>query len=405
MRTQIQALFTAAALLGIGAVPARAQDTTVDSRWLAYLGCWEPIVSTNTQMCVVPVAGTSAVDLVKIEKGEVVAGERIVASGERIATTHGDCTGWQSAQWSSLGDRLYLRSENRCPNSGTRTGTGMIAMTRNGQWLYIQGATLGLETGVHVERYREAAADSLLPSEVQDALRPNITATMQARAAAATPLAIADVVEASHHVDAAIAEAWLVERRGPFTVDAKRLIALADQGVPARTIDLLVALSYPEVFAVNPATGQGERLAAEKRAAVAGNPTYAMGGLYPECSYDYLFYGYSSYYCDGLAYRFGYPFGYGFYPGDYPVTIIYTGSAGGGGGGGGGGGSHPHGQVINGQGYKEGVGATSDVTRWGEPRSNTSSGSSGTTSTPASTSTSTTTSTSSSGERTAKPRP
>ena len=72
MRTQIQALFTAAALLGIGAVPARAQDTTVDSRWLAYLGCWEPIVSTNTQMCVVPVAGTSAVDLVKMEVSAAV---------------------------------------------------------------------------------------------------------------------------------------------------------------------------------------------------------------------------------------------------------------------------------------------------------------------------------------------
>jgi hypothetical protein len=351
-------------------------------------------------MCVVPVAGTSAVDLVKIEKGEVVAGERIVSTGERVATAHGDCTGWQSAEWSSLGDRLYLRSENTCPTSGTRSGTGMIAMTRDGQWLYIQGATLGLETGVRVERYREAAADVLLPSEVQDALRPNITATMQARAAAAAPLAINDVVEASRHVDPAIAEAWLVERGGPFTLDAKRVIALADAKVPSRTIDLLVALSYPGAFAVNAATGQGERRAAERARAGAANLTYGMAGLYPECSLDYLLYGYYSY-CDALGYSYRYPHGYGWYPGDYPVTIVYTGS-GGGGGGGGGGGSHPHGRVVNGQGYKEGTGATSDVTRWGEPRSNTSSGSSGTSSTPASTSTTTSSSTE---QRTAKPRP
>src|SRR5262249_9502884 len=150
--------------------------------------------------------------------------------------------------------------------------------------LHIQGATVGLETGVRVERYREAAEDVLLPSEVKDALRPEISATMQARAAAAAPLSVDDVVEASRHVDAAIAEAWLVERGGPFMVDAKRLMPLADRGVPARTIDLLVALSYPNVFAVNPATGQGERRAAERVAEIGGvsYPTYMLGAMYTD---------------------------------------------------------------------------------------------------------------------------
>lgn len=402
MRTRIPTLFAAAALLAIGAVPppARAQDTTVDSRWQAYLGCWEPMASAKTVLCVVPAAGTAAVDLVKIEKGEVVAAERLVATGERVATAHGDCTGWQSAAWSSIADRLYLRSENTCPSSGTRSGTGMIAMTRIGHLLYIQGATLGLETGVRVERYREASDDLVLPSEVKDALRPEITPTMQARAAATAPLSIDDVVEASRHVGAAITEAWLVERGGPFTVDAKRLIALAKAGVPTRTIDLLVALAYPSAFAVNPATGQGERRQVEKSSSAPANQVYA-NAAYPECSYDYLFYGYSSYYCDGMyGYGYGYyPYGNGWYPGDYPVTIIYTGSSGGSGGGG----SHPHGRVVNGQGYQEGAGATSDVTRWGEPRSSTSTTSSGAAATPVSTpSTSTSSSTE---QRTAKPRP
>ena len=398
MRTSIPTLLTAAALLGIGAVPAGGQDTGTDSRWLAFVGCWEPLGSAKSQVCVVPVAGSSAVDLVKIEKGEVITRERIIADGQRVATAHGDCTGWQSAEWSALGDRLYLRSENSCPTGATRAGTGLIAMTRDGQWLYIQGATRGLETGVEVQRYHEAPDDVLIPDEIKDALRLDLASAMQARAAAKAPLSTEDVADASRHVDAAIVEAWLVERGGPFMVDAKRLVTLANAGVPSRTIDVLVALSYPDVFAINGITHQGERRKLERAESAAdGNQTYGMMA-YPDCSYDYLLYGSSSYYCDGL-YGYGdrYPYGYGWYPGDYPATIIYTGS---------GGGSHPHGHVVNGQGYKEGAGANSDVTRWGEPRTASPGTSSGSTpSTPSSTPSSTPTPSSSSGERTAKPRP
>src|SRR5436309_2402720 len=106
----------AAALLGAGAAPARGQNTAVDSRWLAYLGCWESIESAKSLVCLVPAAGggTSAVDLVTITKGQVVTRERITPSGERVATRHDDCTGWQSADWSSTGARLFLRSADTC---------------------------------------------------------------------------------------------------------------------------------------------------------------------------------------------------------------------------------------------------------------------------------------------------
>jgi len=409
MRTPIHTLLTAAALLGIGAFPAAGQDTGTDSRWLAFVGCWEPLGSAKSQICVVPVSGTSAVDLVRIEKGNVVSREQIVADGQRVATARGDCTGWQTAEWSALGDRLYLRSEDTCPNGIKRPGTGLIAMTRDGQWLYIQGATRGRETGVQVQRYHEAPDDVLIPDELKDALRVDVTAAAQARAAAQAPLSTEDLIDASRHADAAIVEAWLVERGGTYMVDAKRLVTLAKAGVPSRTIDVLVALSYPDVFAINGLTHQGERRQAEHAAsAVGASPGYGAN-FYSDCSYDYLLYGYSSYYCDnlygygyGYAYGYGYPYGYGWYPGDYSGTIVYVGS---------GGGSHPHGHVVNGQGYKEGPGSTGDIQRWGEPRTSgsdasSSSASTGRTSMPSSTPSSTSTSSSSSGgERTAHHRP
>jgi hypothetical protein len=161
-------LLVAAALFSIG-TPAEAQNTTLDSRWIPYIGCWKLMAPRQSLVCVVPAADSGAVDLVTIENGAVIKAEQIIAGGRRLETAHGECTGWQSAGWSTVSDRLYLRSEESCPGWGTRTGSGVLAMTREGQLLYIQGSTVGLQTGVHVERYREIT-DSALPSEVQDAL-------------------------------------------------------------------------------------------------------------------------------------------------------------------------------------------------------------------------------------------
>ena len=241
MRTRTQALLVVAALLGSSSVSARAQDTAIDPRWLAYLGCWERVDAAKSHVCVVPAGDRSSVDLVTVEKGEVIARERIAVTGERLQTIRGDCAVWHSAQWSSHGQRLYLRSEDTCAG-GTATGTGVIAMSDNGHWLYIQAMTIGGQTGLRVQRYREATSEVLLPDDVAAAVRLGISSTLQARAAAGAPLSIDDVVEASRNVDGAVIEAWLVERGDRFTLDAKRLTTLADAHVSARVIDLMVAL-------------------------------------------------------------------------------------------------------------------------------------------------------------------
>jgi hypothetical protein len=348
MRTQTQLLLAVAALLGGAAAPARGQDAAIDPRWLAYVGCWERVGDAKANVCVVPTDDRSAVELVTVLKGEVTARERIVASGARVQTTRGDCRSWSTAQWSSRGQRLYMRSEETCPGT-TAAGTGVIAMSDNGQWLYVQGMTLGGQTGVRVERFREATSELLLPDDVATAVRRGISAAMQARAAASTPLMIEDVVDATRNVDVAVLEAWLVERRERFTLDAKRLVALADAGVPSRVVDVMVALSYPKAFAINAASRQGERLGPSN----ASGPGTASGNYLapydPFCYDAYSMYPYSTYDCSGIGYRYRYGFGYGYdwYRGDHPVTIIYSGSSGGTG-------SRPHGRVVNGQGYKTG---------------------------------------------------
>jgi hypothetical protein len=397
MRVRTQTLLVVAALLGTAAAPARGQDAAVDPRWLAFLGCWEQVGVAKSTVCVVPTAERSAVDLVTIVKGEVTSRERIATAGARVGTTRDNCAGWRSAAWSARGQRVYLRSEDACSGEPARTGTGLIAMSGNGRLLYIRSMTIGAQTGVHVQRYREAPADLLLPADVADALRLGVSETIQARAGAGAPLATDDVIEASRSVDVAVIEAWLVERAEPFMLDAKRLIALADAGVASRVIDLMVALSYPRAFAINTALRQGERLATKPSDSGAG-PISAISTYNPLCSSSYFIYPYSyfmspysSYDCSGL----GYGYGYGLYPGGYPVTIVYLGS--------GGGSSRPHGRVVNGEGYAKGpdAGTAQALPRpsdsWSQPSGGSSSGSTGTH-----------TSTSSSGsteQRTAKPRP
>jgi len=396
MRTRTQLLLAVATLLGVTAAPARGQNTAIDPRWLAYVGCWERVGAAKGNVCVVPTDDRSSVDLVTVLKGEVTARERIAASGERVQTSRADCAGWSSAQWSSHGQRLYLRSEETCPGT-TAAGTGVIAMSDNDQWLYIQGMTLGGQTGVRVQRFREATSELLLPDDVAAALRLGIAEATQARAAASAPLAIDDVVQATRTVDVAVLEAWLVEGRERFTLDAKRVVALADAGVPSRIIDLMVALSYPKAFAINAASRQGERLAPGQSYGTGNAAGNYLAPYDPFCYDAYSMYPYS-YDCSGLGYGYGYGYGYDWYPGDHPVTIIYGGSSGGGS-------SRPHGRVVNGQGYaKGGDGSTAQGLprptndSWSRPSSGSTSGS--TASTP-----STSSSSGSTEQRTAKPRP
>ncbi len=384
MRTT-RSLLVAAALLSAGAAPARGQSAATDSRWLPYLGCWEPIEGSKSSLCVVPAAGTSTVDFVTVFKGQVTVRERIAATGAHIETSSGDCTGWRSAEWSAYGQQLFLRSEDGCPGARARSGTGVIAMSNNGEWLYIQSATVAGQTGLQVQRYRPAAGDVALPGDL-DSLHLGISATIAARAAAAAPLGIDDVVEASRKVEAEVLQAWLVERGEPFTLDAKRLIALADAGVPSAVIDLMVALSYPKAFAINPAARQGERRALAANSAYR-EPVTAIFAKDLFCSSSYLMQPYARYDCFGGGY--GYRHGNGWYPGGYPLAIVYTGPPAP---------PRPHGRMVNGQGYTVGSSGTAQAqpTSGGSSGGNTSGSSSGS---------SAGSSSGSSGGRTAQPRP
>ncbi len=391
MQTRTQMVLIAAALYFAGTAPARGQDTATDLRWLAFLGCWQS--NAATRVCVVPAHGASAVDLVTLVHGQVAARERIAATGERQPRSQDNCTGWESAEWSALGQRVYLRSEYACAGGATRSASGLIAMSGDGQWLHVLGVTVREQTGIRVVRYWEAAADS--------APKAGVWAVSEARAIAGAPLATDDVVEASRHVDAPVLEAWLAERGESFAIDAKRLVALADAGVPPRVIDLMVALSYPRAFAINAASRQAERRVGQTATDQTGGAA-PIGPIEPYCYAPHSWYSQFAYDCSGLGYGVGeyspYGFGgYGWYPGGSPVTIVLLNS---------GGSSKSHGRVVNGRGYSQdgSTGAAQAPARpVFEPTSP--SGGRGATSSGTGSASNSGTSSGSTEQRTAKPRP
>ena len=245
-------------LLTVSATTASAQQ--VDSRWQAWYGCWEAIESEPSQspadakrprICVIPTDAASTVEIATVIGDSVALRQRIEATGEQRADTKDGCTGWQRATWSQNGQRLYMRSSYSCAGGLTRLTNGVMAMSTSGEWLDVQGLIAGTTQGVRVVRYRDVTGDGALPAEIVAVLQDRMGITSDARFTATAPLTVEDAVEASRFLDPGVTQAWLAERGDGFDLNAQRLVALEKSGVPPVVIDVMVALSCPEVFALN----------------------------------------------------------------------------------------------------------------------------------------------------------
>lgn len=409
------AIVAAGAMVVAGRLPAQA--VTPDARWQGWLGCWQPVspasgdsysdwMDTRARdaglptLCIVPSSAPTAVDFVTVAAGTVTSRETIDANKSRVARKRDNCDGFEGASWSSDGRRIYVSSEYRCEGGVTRTSSGMLAMSPFGQLIDIQEIASGGAKSVRVARYQSVSAPAGLALDSARVPSNDAIPVTAARTAIAGPLTGADIVDAVNNTDSLVVEAWLVERGQRFNVDAGHLIALADAGVPARITDLMIALSYPEVFAFDRTVAMRAATGSRVYATVPrADPFGYMSGIggypygYGPLGYDPFRYGlgYRGYLYGGYGYG-GY--GYAYQP---PVVIIRPGTGGGTG--------RTHGRVVNGRGYQRDPAGTSTAgSSTGARNPNAGSSSTGTTSSSGSSS-----GTSSSGSegstRQAKPRP
>jgi len=353
MKSRAAVLMLAVAAL----VPARlaAQDA-VDPRWLPWLGCWEPVENMapsdvadgqvrQAYYCVRPAA--SGVEIATVIDGASVSSRTMVADGARHPVAEEGCNGWQTAQWSGDGQRLFVSSEVTCEGGVRRTASGLMAMLSPMEWIDAHAMGLGDERVPGAIRYRPA------PTSVEESAgfetQTRFAVIADARRLAAAPLSIDDVAEVSENVDGTALQAFLFERGQGFDLNAANIAALSDDGVPDDVIDLMVALSYPNKFALDRANMEGEPMATEPgdrgydRYGYYGRDRYwdyCYGrGFYSYCSpYSYMPFGWSYGY---NPYYYGYGYGYGYGYRYNPVIIVNPND----------GYASPGGRAVKGQGY------------------------------------------------------
>jgi hypothetical protein len=355
-----------AMLLAAGAAAAQTGSQS-DSRWQAFYGCWQPADAAAGEaagapaVCVVPAPG--GVELLTVVDGAVADRERLEASGRQITREMDGCVGRETAEWSQHGLRVYRSIRYECTGGIERTATSLMSIAPDGEWVVAEGIAVGSQTGVRVLRHRPAATPAI--PEVQQAFEGRALAMNTARLAAAAPLTLEEVVEATRRVDPAVVEGWLIEHEPRFRIDGSRLLQLAEAGVPESVIDLVVALSFPSKFAVDRTSREGELRPAD--ASYARSPRRPVGSLMDPWYYPgYRFGGlYSPY---GYYSGFGYPgYGYGWNSGRPSVIIIRDRDT-----------QPQRGQAVKGRGYTSG-GSSNAAPRATPDRSRASGGASGST--------------------------
>jgi len=344
-------ILAGALLLTAAAAPVRAQDV-VDARWLAFVGCWEPVgvEAEAALLCFRPEG--QGVEMLNITAGQVTSSEVLVADGEPRDVSAEGCEGSESVEFSADGRRAFTRSEFVCEGDVARSGTGVMSVISPTEWVDVRSLSIGDEPVAWVQRYRLVGADRLAEEGIDEPAAGLQTAVSTMRLAAATDVRIDDVEEAVDRIAAKAVEAWLVANQDELRLDADELVRLADSGVPESVIDVMVAVSYPDRFVIEP----GE--APDQASSVRGDRSaYGYRG-YRSFMWDPF---YSRY--GGLGYSsFGYsPFGYfgsglGYY-GYTPTRIIVDRRP-----------VETGGYFVRGQGYTRGSSSAGGTGRVARPR-------------------------------------
>lgn len=316
---------TIAALL-VAAPAVQAQSTSVDPRFQPWLGCWRPIDSgigleeldgekQPTRACVVPSVTTAGtVDLVVFHRDSIMSRTAVPLPGSSVPRRIDECEGTESAEWTPDNARLVFKAELSCARGVKRVETGMMTMNDAGQWVQLQHLAVGKNEATTVARFR-FEGDSAVSAGIQ--LGPQ-RSSRTLRVATGAPLSVDDVIATTKMVSPSLAEAWLSETGQRFALDAKTLITMADGGVPARVIDVMVALANPDKYQIGPAMTnargieQGPGIVAMRNGRSGG----MSSGARSRCQMmDDFCYGPGGMGAWGFGYRYGMfdPWGFGFY--------------------------------------------------------------------------------------------
>jgi len=303
-------LFT---VLALTAAP-QAQNPS----WYAFEGCWRATPQQEGAPLVCMRESGGSLLMSTYVSGELKSEQRITADGAAHPISEGGCSGEETGSWSADGGRVYIRARLSCGTGMERLTTSALALLSPAALVEVQSLRVGEGTSVRTVRY-DAVPPTEFPAGFQLAGGREL-ARETARVHASATMDVTDVVEAGKQLDAGAVEALLAARAAGFALSAATLRQLVAAGVPRSTIDMMVALSYPQAFRVAESTQR------EDRRTEWASPYYDPFRMNPYYRYDCFGLNYySSWGCD---YRYGYgysPFGYSRYGGWYSPYGYYGG--------------------------------------------------------------------------------
>jgi hypothetical protein len=342
-----------AAMLSAGSVSAQTSaGPQVDPRFQPWMGCWTPSAQSTgmgvgqtpkppSMACVVPsTTFAGSVDLVVFDSANVATRSAVPLPGTRVSKSVDGCAGTETATWMPDDRRLLMQAELSCGRGTKRLETGLMTMSAGGEWMQVQHLDVGgnAATSVMTLRY---VVDSL--GEWARLGASAAPSTLSLRLAVGAPLLNSDVLAVAKRAPAALTEAWITETRQQFSVNGKELVRLADGGMPSRVIDLMIAISNPETFAVRTPSADRDRLGAADMLSGGISSARMRGGCRGMDDFCYgpggmgawglgWQYGMSPFDAYSLRYGYGglyspYGFGNGYYPGNTPVIIVNRGDA------------------------------------------------------------------------------
>jgi hypothetical protein len=286
----------AALFITAAAGPLRAQES--DPRWLPWIGCWQPVDDDSSAdlLCIRP--SGAGVEVSEIVDSRVSTTHTLAADGRAYPLEIEGCKGTRTAEFSTDGHRIFTVNEESCDGEESRSSTGLIAMVAPDEWIDVQAAQEDGKGLGWARRYRPASAQAAADAGFGD-LGGRAGPAQRARLTAAAKVDVDDVIEALKRVDPEGVRTWIAELRDPFVLDRRQLLRLADANVPPNVIDVMVAVSYPDRFALGrdgdiepivdgPVPGRG------RRGGYYGPRRGFFGPLYPYYG-GYGGYGYGGY--------------------------------------------------------------------------------------------------------------
>ncbi len=234
----------------VAAVLALPLDAQEIHPWSAFIGCWTPAGDEAEESGLCFGRAVDGVEMSTVVGGNVASTEVLVANGQPERVQTDGCMGSRILEFSSDGRRAFARSRMTCDGE-TRTSSGVMAFLAPDRWADVRSVQIAGEQVAWLEEYRLANRKWFVENGIQDPSISDQQAVLAMRQRASQAIGTEEVEEAASRISTSAVVTWVAVQPSEFDLDGDEIVRLADGGIPASLIDVMVAVSYPDRFAVS----------------------------------------------------------------------------------------------------------------------------------------------------------